>query len=337
MRGSEKKYRTLFDSIDEGFCTIEVLFDENDNPIDYRFLEVNPSFEKQTGIQNARGRRMREMAPQHEEHWFEIYGRIALTGEPVRFENQAAQLQRWYDVYAFRVGEPGDKKVAVLFNDITERKQAEAKLRQSESNLAEAQRLTHTGSWVWRVAGREAVHLSEEWYRIYGFDPEQGMPAWEERLQRVHPDDRTRWQGTIDRAIGDKSDYQVEFRILLPDGTAKYIHTAGHPVLNEAGDLVEFVGSATDITERKRAEMLLGGEKRLLEMIARGEARAVILDALCHLVEELNSGSLSSILLLDPKASQLRHGAAPSLPKTYTQAIDGATIGPCVGSCGTAA
>src|SRR5207245_4695202 len=126
-------------------------------------------------------------------------------------------------------------------------------------------------------------------------------------------------------------------RILLPEGTVKYIHTAGHPILNASGDLVEFVGSATDITERKRAEMLLGGEKRLLEMIARGDSRAYILDALCRLVEELASGSLSSILLLDPKTNQLRHGAAPSLPIKYTEAIDGAVIGPCVGSCGTAA
>src|SRR5207253_10204150 len=181
--------------------------------------------------------------------------------------------------------------------EIAERKRAEEKLRQSEAYLAEAQKLTHTGSWVWEVAGRCALHLSEEWYRIYGFDPEEGMPAWEERLQRVHPEDRANWQGTIDRAIGEKSDYQVEFRILLPDGTVKYIHTVGHPVLNACGDLVEFVGSATDITGRKRAEMLLGGEKRLLEMIARGVSRARTLDALCRLVEELDSGSLSSILL----------------------------------------
>jgi PAS domain S-box-containing protein len=132
---SEEKYHTLFDSVDEGVCIIEVLFDKNEKPIDFRFLEVNPSFEKQTGIQNAQGRRMREIAPLHEEHWFEIYGKIALTGEPARFENQAAQLDRWYDVYALRVGEPQERRVAVLFKDITERKRAEETLRRAHDEL----------------------------------------------------------------------------------------------------------------------------------------------------------------------------------------------------------
>ncbi len=221
--------------------------------------------------------------------------------------------------------------------DVTAAKQAEEALRRSESNLAEAQRLTHTGSWAWRVAGRAAVHLSEEWYRIYGFDPEEGMLAWEQRLRRIHPEDRAKWQGAIDRAIGEKSDYEVEFRILLPDGAVKYIHTVGHPVLNASGDLAEFVGSATDITDRKRAEVLLAGEKRLLEMIARGDSRALILEGACRLVEELASGSLSSILLLDPSTNCLRHGAAPSLPINYAEAINGLVIGASVGSCGTAA
>jgi len=130
----------------------------------------------------------------------------------------------------------------------------EEKLQRSEAYLAEAQRLTHTGSWVWRVAGRDALHLSEEWYRIHGFDPEEGLSAWEERLQRIHPEDRARWQEATDRAIDEKSDYEVEVRILLPDGTVKYIHTVGHPIFNPSGDLIQFMGSSTDITERKRAD-----------------------------------------------------------------------------------
>jgi PAS domain-containing protein len=101
-----------------------------------------------------------------------------------------------------------------------ERKLTHERLQRSEAYLAEAQKLTHTGSWVWEVAERRASHLSEEWYCIYGFDPEEGMPTWEKRLERIHPDDRTRQRQAIDRAINEKSDYEVEYRILLPGTSA---------------------------------------------------------------------------------------------------------------------
>ncbi len=148
----------------------------------------------------------------------------------------------------------GGVKFVGAVMDVTAAKQAEEALRRSESYLAEAQRLTHTGSWAWQVEGREALHLSEEWYRIYGFDPKEGLSAWEKRRQRMHPEDRAKWQETTDRAIVEKSDYEVEHRILLPGGTVKYTHTVGHPVLNASGDVVQFVGTMVDVTERKRAE-----------------------------------------------------------------------------------
>ncbi len=125
LRRSEERYRLLFDSIDEGFCVIEMLFDEEGGPVDYRFLEVNPAFEQQTGLGRAVGRTIREMVPDHDRRWFEVYGRVALTGEPVRFEDEATAMGRWFDVHASRVGGHGSRKVALLFNDITRRKQAE--------------------------------------------------------------------------------------------------------------------------------------------------------------------------------------------------------------------
>ncbi|MDF2755873.1 MAG: putative Multi-sensor hybrid histidine kinase [Nitrospira sp.] len=135
LRESEEKYRSLFESIDQGFCTIEVLFDEHDEPVDYRFLSINPCFERQTGIANAVGRRVREVVPLHEDHWFQTYGKIAKTGEAMRFEREAAQLHRHYDVFAWRVGEPAERKVAVLFNDISERKASQARLEQFAEEL----------------------------------------------------------------------------------------------------------------------------------------------------------------------------------------------------------
>jgi len=119
LRASEAKYRALFDSLDTGFCIIEVLFDDAGKPNDYRFVETNPAFIQQTGLTNAIGRTIRELAPAHEEHWFQIYGRVVVSGEAIRFDAPAEALGRWYDVYAFRIGPPEDRQVAVLFSDVS--------------------------------------------------------------------------------------------------------------------------------------------------------------------------------------------------------------------------
>ena len=140
--GAEAKYRQLFDTLIEGFCTIEMIFDAQGKPVDYRFLEVNPAFEKQTGLPNAQGKLMRELAPNIEPHWFEIFGKVATTGEPVRFENEAKPLGRTYEVSAYRIGADGSRKVGILFNDITERKAAEIKLRAQNERMTLLHQIT---------------------------------------------------------------------------------------------------------------------------------------------------------------------------------------------------
>ncbi len=137
-RASEEQYRRLFNSMEEGFCTIEVLFDQNKKPADYRFLEINDAFEKHTGLVNAKGKRMRELAPDHEQHWFDIYGNIALTGISQRFENRAEALGRWYEVHAFRVGDPAARTVGIVFSDITERKGRENEMREAREQAERA-------------------------------------------------------------------------------------------------------------------------------------------------------------------------------------------------------
>jgi PAS domain S-box-containing protein len=318
--------------------------------------------------------------------------------------------------------------------------------QRQEAYLAEAQRLSHTGSFGWRVAAGEIV-WSEETYRIFQYDSTT-TPTVESLLQRVHPEDGALVKQIIERASQDGKDFDFEHRLLMPDGSVKHVHVVARalsdesgsieyagavmdvtrqyqanaalekafddvkksedrlrlaidtipsmvwsarpdgsvdfvnqpwaeyhglslqdlgrqglvqvvhpedvattadkwraalatgtpsehelrvrradgtyrwflsravPLRDELGNIVKWYGTIADIEDRKRAETLLTGEKQLLEMIARGDSRAIILDALCRLVEERATGSLSSILLLDPNASRLRHGAAPSLPRS---------------------
>ncbi|WP_187272386.1 PAS domain S-box protein [Methylobacterium sp. WL9] len=154
LHESEERYRSLFDSIDAGFCIIDMIFDADGRPVDYRFVEVNPAFERQTGLTAAVGRTMRDFAPDMEQHWFDTYGQVALTGESKRFENAAEALDgRWYDVYAFRSGEPSACRVAVLFNDVSPRRHLELQLRRLNETLeAQVAERTAERDRVWRNA-----------------------------------------------------------------------------------------------------------------------------------------------------------------------------------------
>jgi len=224
--------------------------------------------------------------------------------------------------------------------DVEDRKRAEEQVRRSEAYLAEAQRLTHTGSRAHKPGMSKPVYWSEEMFRILGFDPEQGLPDNETVWQRVHPDDlKAFMREQIDQASSGnvKTDIANDYRVVLPDGTVKYIHGRTHPVFDEAGNVIEYVGTSVDVTERKRAEALLRGEKQLLEMIATAVPVKEILDALCRVIEEQRPGMLASVLLMNPDGVHLNVVAGARLPNEWRRQMEKLPIGPCAGSCGTAA
>ncbi len=140
LRDSEERYRTLFEAIDEGVCILQMLFDDDGRPHDYRFLEMNSAFAKHTGLVDAVGKTARELVPDLERHWLDIYGRVATTGESIRFVNGDVAMNRWFDVYATRVGNADSHKVALLFTDITERKRAETEAQRLAADLTAADR-----------------------------------------------------------------------------------------------------------------------------------------------------------------------------------------------------
>jgi PAS domain S-box-containing protein len=217
--------------------------------------------------------------------------------------------------------------------DVTAAKQAEERIRQNENELRIIIDAIPAMSWSALPDGSPDF-FNQRWLAYTGLSLEEGRSCW---MLAFHPEERPRIEEEWRATVATGAPFEKEARIRRADGEYRWFLIRAVPLRDELGRIVKWYGTITDIEDRKRAAMLLAGEKRLLEIIARGDSRALILDALCRLVEELASGSLSSILLLDAKTNRLRHGAAPSLPRSYTKAIDGLVIGPSAGSCGTAA
>ncbi len=259
LRQSEERYRTLFNTLMEGFCIIEMIFDSDDRPVDYRFLEINPAFEAQTGLQNAQGRLMRELAPDHEAHWFEIYGNIALTGEPARFVNEARALNRWYDVYAYRYGRPESRQVAIIFNDITELKRAEEALR----TQAELLNLAHDAILVRDIADK-ITFWNPGAERTYGWTHDEAMG-------RVNHDlFKTRCPKPLielNAEVAEKGSWEGELIHTGKDGREIVVASRWSAQRDMTGRQVGILEINRDITERKRAEEKLRESEQLYRAI----------------------------------------------------------------------
>ena len=247
LRTSEERYRTLFNSIDEGFCVIKMLFAEHGKPDDYRFLEMNPSFETQCGIHDALGTRVREINPEIEAYWLEAYGRVALTGKPVRFANEMRGLGRWFDVYAFRLGGPESRNVAVIFRDITAQKRAE----EVSGRLAAI--VESSGD---AIIGKTLDGMVTSWnaaaHRLFGHCG--GAMVGQPVTAIIPPDHRAEEAKLMRRLRRGEKISSFETVRLTKGGRRRDVSLSLSPIKDAAGAIIGASSIARDITEKKRAE-----------------------------------------------------------------------------------
>jgi len=254
LRRSEEKFRNLFSTMSEAFALHEMIFDAEGSAADYRFIDVNDAFERITGLSRDAviGKTVHEALPGIEDYWIEMYGHVALSGAPINFEGYSAPLGRWFGVYAYA---PGPGQVAVLFSDITERKEAEKLLAEKDERLVRAQELASLGSWDLDIVN-DHLSWSDETYRIFGLEPQEFEATYEAFMEAIHPDDReavdTAYLGSIER---NEDSYETEHRIIRKHtGEVRYVHEKCEHQRDANGKIVRSVGMVHDITTRKKAE-----------------------------------------------------------------------------------
>ncbi len=254
---SEAKYRTLFESMDQGFCVLEMIFDENNYPLDYRFEEINPVFEEQTGLKDAIGKTARQLVPQLEQHWFDLYGKVALTGESTRFIEGSEAMGRWFEVYAFRMGGAESRKVALLFTDITERRIAEKSI--SESNERFRNLADDSPMFVFIIDPEPEAPVSywnKTWLSYTGQSIQEALGrAWG---VFIHPDDIPIVMEYYTPAFQSRQSYFIPaVRVKRHDGVYRWHAFKGNVRYGADGSFNGYVGVGFDIHDQKLTEEAL--------------------------------------------------------------------------------
>jgi PAS domain S-box-containing protein len=273
LREREERYRTLFETIDEGFCIIEFLDGPHGPLSDYVHVEANPAYARHAGIADVVGQRLRDMVPAEAEDWLARYRPVLETGRPVRFEQTLVATRRRLELAAFRIEPAERRQVAVLFTDITARRKAEEALRDSEQRYRLVADAANDAIWDWHLVTNE-VQWNEGVRTRFGFAADQVAPTAAWWTEHIHPEDRERVVHGIHAAIdGGRSDWSAEYRFLRADGTAAYVFDRGRIVRDETGTPIRMVGSMLDLTERKLAEQT---KERLLAESQQARADAEI-------------------------------------------------------------
>ncbi|MEX0720762.1 MAG: PAS domain S-box protein [Balneolaceae bacterium] len=288
-RKSEEKYKKLFDSIDDGFAIVRVHFDEHTNPVDLEYLEVNPAYEKHSFLKGVVGKKVSELAPEIDKSWFKKYGNVALTGEPKRVEDYLEVADIWFSIYAFPIGDPEEHKVAIIFSDITERKE-------SEHNNALLGAIVDSSDDA--IISKKLDGTITSWNRsaeqLFGYSSDEAVG---QMVTMLFPDERYSEENMIMDRIkqGERVDHFETVR-KHKDGTFIDLSLTISPIKDSSGQVVGASKIARDITRRKeieeeREQLLRKVEteqKMLSDVFQEAPSFMCILEGSNHVVTRVN-------------------------------------------------
>jgi PAS domain S-box-containing protein len=328
LRTSEARFRNLFNNMTEGFALHEIVCDEKGRPCDYRFLDINPAFERLTGLarEDVVGKLVSTVLPENDPYWVETYGAVAVTGRPVHFENYSSPLKRHYEVYAYR---PAPGQFAVMFMDITERKRAEDTLRENEQQFRTMAESIPQLAWMAQPDGH-IFWYNRRWYEYTGTTLEQ-MEGW--GWQAVHDPDAIprvlkRWKA----AIAEGKPWEDTFPLRRHDGAMRPHLSRAIPLCDQEGRVVRWFGTNTDITEQIETEEALQRAKAAAE--AANVAKGQFLANMSHELRTPMNAILGMIDVALPKANdptvqdclQTARGSADLLLTLLNDLLDSAKI-----------
>ncbi len=299
LRELETKYHALFESLDEGLCTIEVLFDANGRPFDHHILQANPAFERQSGIANPEGKRASELALGVEQYWNDLYAQVIHTGKSIRTEVRSDALDRWFEVLVSRVGDAATRQVAVVFTDIGVRKQAEATLRESEQRfrlMADA-----VPQIVWLTDPQGRVEFVNKQWRDYTGVPYRPMTVAEAVASFVHPDDGERTLEAFNAAQRSDGIFLIEHRLRSATGSYRWFLVRAEPYRDpQTGEIIRWFGASIDIHERKQTEAVLQESEELKRRILESSKDCIKVLTLEGRLLYLSAGGLHLLEIDDP-------------------------------------
>jgi PAS domain S-box-containing protein len=292
VEASENRYRLLFENMTAGFALHDVICDDAGRPTDYRYVEVNPAFERLTGLKarDMLGRTVRELIPGIEDVWIEKFGRVALTGESIAYRDYVQALNRYYDTFAFS---PRRGQFAVVFTEVTDKELAEQALRDATRRYEALVNSIDGIVWEFDPARHRFTFVSPRAERLLGYPARQWLEEDNFWVNHLHPDDREWARDFVRKEIQERRDHELEYRMLAADGRTVWLHDIA-TVAVEGGVTARLRGVMFDITARKQAEQERQALERKIQETQKLESLGVLAGGIAHDFNNLLTGILGN-------------------------------------------